>query len=858
MSDCSSKKRNYSYRYTWKTSKWVERSRTWLPCGKWWKRWSWWTHRISWPCIFGMYSTWMQTEWNYFWGIYRDVWITYFRWSNRKITVVANTSRKDSRVVYDMEGHARKCVERYCELANKKVEQPYNVSSLCLDDRLDDQQFKKEELESVGKLSKVFSQIVLKCLYLARNGRPDILWFVNKLARSVTKWTHACDRRLARLILTFITQMTTDNIVMWATRLSSVDWVYSKTQTLLKILRFQKSTSGGSLMNLWKPNICLHQLDVQETNVSVSHSSTESTTITLDAGLRMDGWTTCSRHLGRGDWGVAFNKQHKKTTWTSSKKNGAVQENHPSHKTKTTTPTSLVPGNKDGERSNRDVDQLSNMDHVLTNTFSSRRVSVVHFWWWRSCDQDDHQRTKSNNDTCVLRQNQLGTKDPNQMCWHQQPTYWHVDQREFHAWRVELSSFVCSTMWISRCTLAAISIIFFLIRSGSGVPCQREDKKRLPVKVHRWQNQSQWMRRWRSRDPWIWWCTTRWVRRRTLRTIWAIPSIRRMSKKNKAVLLASGNWCATQTKIHPNILKYGDKKTLKMQTPGNKKTGLKLRARRAPGNWCGRWTQRRSFITWGSQIINTRRRFSISCKICNGSINTNVLIWRMLMSQWMKAAIHLGPDYLQNLEVHKNTNFDEIQDLFNITQKLISETFWRDSECAYDWEGTSPSRTRSTLSDDQVIQWTKANVRVYSDSVLCLVKMLAQRDAITRWEGQVEEFKMSPFYKELMRIDGEAIEFEWNISQDFRHCKFFKRSRMICAKGTSNMRNSQTGSSSSQCSTTSSGQEKETIRFVFRIENKSRRARRNSRRDTGRSSFLETKRSGMEKQSSLLRESGLP
>ena len=39
-----------------------------------------------------------------------------------------------------------------------------------------------------------------KCLYLARIGRPDILWSVNKLTRAVTKWTRACDRRLARLI----------------------------------------------------------------------------------------------------------------------------------------------------------------------------------------------------------------------------------------------------------------------------------------------------------------------------------------------------------------------------------------------------------------------------------------------------------------------------------------------------------------------------------------------------------------------------------------------------------------------------------------------------------------------------------
>ena len=53
-----------------------------------------------------------------------------------------------------MEGHAQKCVERCCELANKKVEQLYKVSSPCLDDH----QFKQEELESVGELSEVCSQ----------------------------------------------------------------------------------------------------------------------------------------------------------------------------------------------------------------------------------------------------------------------------------------------------------------------------------------------------------------------------------------------------------------------------------------------------------------------------------------------------------------------------------------------------------------------------------------------------------------------------------------------------------------------------------------------------------------------------
>ena len=97
---------------------------------------------------------------------------------------------------YDMEGHAKKCVERYCELANKTTQQLYKVSTPCIDDH----HFEEEEIKSVGDLPQVCSQIVLKCLYLARIGRRDILWSVNELAKSITKWTKACDKRLNRLI----------------------------------------------------------------------------------------------------------------------------------------------------------------------------------------------------------------------------------------------------------------------------------------------------------------------------------------------------------------------------------------------------------------------------------------------------------------------------------------------------------------------------------------------------------------------------------------------------------------------------------------------------------------------------------
>ena len=71
-----------------------------------------------------------------------------------------------------------------------------NSTKYLLHALIDDHHLKEEEMKSVGELSTTCSQMVLKCFYLARIGRPDILWSVNKLARSITKWIKACDKRL--------------------------------------------------------------------------------------------------------------------------------------------------------------------------------------------------------------------------------------------------------------------------------------------------------------------------------------------------------------------------------------------------------------------------------------------------------------------------------------------------------------------------------------------------------------------------------------------------------------------------------------------------------------------------------------
>ena len=53
----------------------------------------------------------------------------------------------------DMEGHAKKCEESYCESANRKTEQLHKDSTPCFDDH----NFKKEGLESVGELYQKYA-----------------------------------------------------------------------------------------------------------------------------------------------------------------------------------------------------------------------------------------------------------------------------------------------------------------------------------------------------------------------------------------------------------------------------------------------------------------------------------------------------------------------------------------------------------------------------------------------------------------------------------------------------------------------------------------------------------------------------
>ena len=93
--------------------------------------------------------------------------------------------------------------------------------------------------------------------------------------------------------------MNSKNIAMWVTRLSIVDWVCFQDSDFAGDLEDSKSTSAVVLCIFGSRTLvpCSWMCKKQ---TSVSHSSTKSEVISVDAGLRMDGL------LALGLWDVVF------------------------------------------------------------------------------------------------------------------------------------------------------------------------------------------------------------------------------------------------------------------------------------------------------------------------------------------------------------------------------------------------------------------------------------------------------------------------------------------------------------------------------------------------------------------------
>ena len=127
----------------------------------------------------------------------------------------------------------------------------------------------------------------------------------------------------------------------------------------------------------------------------------------------------------------------------------------------------------------------------------------------------------------------------------------------------------------------------------------------------------------------------------------------------------------------------------------------------------------------------------------------------------MQAALYMDPSYEQNLELFKNSEFENIKGLFGITRMMIEGN--SEIENVFLADVASSLWQNLYCSKKQAIKWTKARVYVNSDSVLCLGKQQGPEDAIKRENDQVSTLKMCYIFKELQGLNGDPIGSEWKI-----------------------------------------------------------------------------------------------
>ena len=273
--------KDYSYVYTWMTAKWLERNRIWLPCER-----NWWT-------------TWILFSPLHFLTTY--IWDALDVNANRTKSFLNNTEKCLNHVfsagATDPGGK---------HLTQKQSRGPTTWRDMPDNALRDTASWPTEKWSSEIKF-QVLAWMTINSDRKNLHQLENYHKYAHKLSQNICIWHELLDQTFCGRSInlqeqsqnalrhvtdvwqdwlqTFITQMTTCNIVMRATQLSIVDWVYSKTQTLLATLRIRNQPREvcifGSRTFVPTSWMCKNQ-------TSVSQSSSESEIISLDAGLRMD------------------------------------------------------------------------------------------------------------------------------------------------------------------------------------------------------------------------------------------------------------------------------------------------------------------------------------------------------------------------------------------------------------------------------------------------------------------------------------------------------------------------------------------------------------------------------------------
>ena len=139
--------------------------------------------------------------------------------------------------------------------------------------------------------------------------------------------------------------------------------------------------------------------------------------------------------------------------------------------------------------------------------------------------------------------------------------------------------------------------------------------------------------------------------------------------------------------------------------------------------------------------------------------------------------------------------------MFDISTRLVSEQNEISGLETIGWENHS-WKYLSLIGDERVINLQRTKVYVFSDSVLCFRKIFENFQSNDAWKQRLGWLKSSQNYRNFDRIDGEPMEFEWNLFPGFNTLQLNEEGNSLLYRFGENQNFSQEESYSCRCSTT--------------------------------------------------------
>ena len=122
----------------------------------------------------------------------------------------------------------------------------------------------------------------------------------------------------------------------------------------------------------------------------------------------------------------------------------------------------------------------------------------------------------------------------------------------------------------------------------------------------------------------------------------------------------------------------------------------------------------------------------------------------------------MGKNFSTIQSVVKNHESPTLKQMFDVTAQLVNNQEEINGLDKILWGKNSWTRL-SLIDDEIVINLQRTKVYVFSDSVLCLGKVLQHPKSNEAWKDRISRVMTEKSYRDYDAINGESTEFEWNI-----------------------------------------------------------------------------------------------